>query len=56
MGERKVLIIGAKGFPKVHCYDWDDDELPNIPDYDVVIINVASLTQNIEARFIQLIE
>ena len=47
MGNKKILILGAKGFTKVHCHDWDDENLPNIPDYNNVIINVVSLTKKI---------
>jgi len=45
MGNKKILILGAKGFTKAYCYDWSDNEITkiNIPDYDVAIINVVSL-------------
>ncbi|MFQ6119387.1 MAG: hypothetical protein ACE5KE_05820 [Methanosarcinales archaeon] len=52
MRKKKILILGAKGFSKVDCYYWDD-ELPNIPDYDIVIINVVSLTDKLSKRGIQ---
>lgn len=54
MGNKKILILGAKGFTKVHCHDWGDENLPNIPDYNNVIINVVSLTNKITTEaFIQ---
>jgi hypothetical protein len=46
MDNKKILVLGAKGFPKVQCFDWDDKIVPNIPDYDIVIINVVSLTKS----------
>jgi len=49
MREKKILILGAKDFHFVSCYDWGDKDLPNIniPDYDIVIVNVVSLTKNL---------
>ena len=47
MREKKILILGAKDFPSVACYDWGEGDLPNIADHDVVIINVISLTENL---------
>lgn len=49
MGNKKILIIGAKDFPKASCYDWGEKELNNIniPDYDVAIVNLVSLPNNI---------
>jgi len=49
MREKKILIIGAKDFHFVSCYDWGGGDLPNIPDYDVVILNVVSLTENLSS-------
>ena len=49
MRKKKILILGAKGFPSVTCYDWGDEDLPNIADYDVVIINVVSLTEKLHS-------
>lgn len=51
LGNKKILILGAKGIPKVYCYDWNDKSLPNIPDYDIVIINVVSLTKKARLEF-----
>ena len=53
MGKKKILILGAKGFSKVDCYDWNERNFPNIPDYDIVIINVLSLTRDLDERFVQ---
>ena len=53
MENKRILILGAKGFSKVDCYDWNERNFPNIPDYDIVIINVLSLTRDLEERFVQ---
>ena len=53
MENKKVLILGAKGFSKVDCYDWEDEGFPNIPDYDVVILNVVSMTSNLKEKYVQ---
>ena len=44
---QKILVVGSKGHPReVQCYNWTEiDEVPNIADQDVVIINMASLTE-----------
>jgi len=47
--DKKILIIGARDFPKVDCFRWDEENLPNIADYDIVILNVVSLL-NYKAR------
>jgi len=41
----RCLVIGSKGHLHAKCVDWQDDPLPALPDYDVAIINVRSLTQ-----------
>jgi hypothetical protein len=41
----RCLVIGSKGHLHAKCVDWNDDPLPALPDYDVAIINVRSLTQ-----------
>lgn len=46
MRKKKILILGAKDFPSIKCYDWGEKDLPNISDHDVVILNVVSLTKN----------
>lgn len=53
MGDRRVLILGAKGFAKIDCYDWNEVSIPNIPDYDIVFISVQSLTNNLKTRLVQ---
>jgi hypothetical protein len=46
----RCLVIGSKGHLNTKCVDWHDDPLPVLPDYDVAIINVRSLTQEALAR------
>ena len=46
----RCLVIGSKGHLNAKCVDWQDDPLPVLPDYDVAIINVRSLTQEALAR------
>jgi hypothetical protein len=53
MEDKRVLILGAKGFSKLNCYDWNEASIPNIPDYDIVFISVQSLTNNLKQRFVQ---
>ena len=47
MRKKKIIILGAKGFHSVACHDWGENDLPNIADYDIVIVNVVSLTKNL---------
>lgn len=46
----RCLVIGSKGHLHATCVDWKDDPLPVLPDYDVAIINVRSLTQETLAK------
>jgi len=53
MGNKKILILGAKDFPRIHCYYWNDKIFPNIPDFDFVIMNVVSLSNSVIEESIQ---
>lgn len=46
MFKHKVLVIGSKGHARVECVDWLE-EFPNIEDYDAIIINLLSLSQQV---------
>lgn len=46
--EKKVLVIGSEGHFGVKCLKWSSKELPNIADYDAVIINVTTLREEYE--------
>jgi len=50
MLEKKCLIIGSYGHQYVACMNWDVSELPNIVDYDIVIVNVRSIKDNFLKR------
>ena len=39
------LVLGSTGYAGVESCDWIDDELPNIVDFDVVLVDVPVLTQ-----------
>ena len=43
MLDKKCLIIGSSGHQYVDCIEWEVAELPNIVDYDIVIVNVRSI-------------
>ena len=40
----RYLVIGSTGYGGVESVDWIEGELPNIVDYDLIIIDVPSLT------------
>ena len=44
MSKKKYLVLGSTGHQYVDCVEWDVDPLPNIVDYDIVIANVRSIT------------
>jgi len=44
--QQKILIIGSSGHNRAHCVDWLQP-FPNIEEYDSMIINLQSLTQEI---------
>lgn len=53
MENKNILILGAKDFPKIHCYYWNDKKFPNIPDFAFVILNVVSLSNSVIEKSIQ---
>lgn len=66
--ERRYLVIGSSGYRGVDSLEWDADSLPNIVDYDTVIVDVRSLDQeklkvvshdflvNIRAQLVRLLD
>jgi len=44
---RKVVVIGSGGHAGVTCVSWTDEQLPNIVDFDVCIVSVRSLTDEV---------
>lgn len=44
--QSKILVIGSRGHDRADCFDWLQP-FPNIEEYDSVIINLQSLTQDV---------
>ncbi|MFX1589950.1 MAG: hypothetical protein ACFFC1_17545 [Promethearchaeota archaeon] len=42
----KILVIGSKGHRYVDCVEWNNVSYPNIVDYDIVIVNVRSISDD----------
>jgi hypothetical protein len=40
-----VLVIGSSGHAGARCVSWDASSFPNVADYDVVVVNAASLAE-----------
>lgn len=51
----RLLLIGCKGFAKIDAVAWQEQRVPNIPDYDVVVVSVPHITeeflQQVETQF-----
>ena len=43
---RRYLVIGSSGYRGVDSVDWQSTALPNIVDYDTVIVDVRSLDED----------
>jgi hypothetical protein len=43
----RLLLIGVSGFAGIDSIPWESDSVPNIPDYDIVIVSVPHLTADI---------
>jgi hypothetical protein len=41
----RLMLIGCKGFAGIDAIAWTDCVVPNIPDYDLVIVSVPHVTQ-----------
>ena len=46
MSDPKYLVIGSTGHKYVDCVEWDAKSLPNIVDYDFIILNVRSINDD----------
>lgn len=42
----RILVIGSKNHSRAECFDWLQP-LPNVEEYDALIINMQSMTQQI---------
>lgn len=45
----KILVIGSKGHDRADCVDWLQP-FPNIEEYDSIVINLQSLTQDVYTK------
>ena len=39
----KCLVLGSTGYSGIASVGWNDGDLPNIVDYDVVVVDVQAL-------------
>jgi len=46
----RLLLIGCKSFAGIHAVSWEDQEIPNIPDYDTVVVSVPHITKDFLAN------
>lgn len=44
MSGKKILVIGIDNISGVDCIGWDIEDPPNIPDYEIVILNAVSMS------------
>jgi len=44
---KKVLVLGSSGHAGITCAPWDATPLPNIVDFDLCLVNVRSLTNEV---------
>ena len=44
--EKRYLVIGSTGYLGVDSVSWDTKTLPNIVDYDIVVVDVRSLGES----------
>ena len=41
--DKKCLVLGSTGYSGIESVGWNDEDLPNIVDYDVVVVDVRAL-------------
>ena len=41
--QEKYLVLGSTGYSGIESVGWNDEDLPNIVDYDVVVVDVRAL-------------
>lgn len=46
----RLLIIGCKTFTGIDSVAWDDQVVPNIPDYDHIIVSVPHIKKEFLAH------
>lgn len=42
--QERVLVLGCSDFPGIDSATWQDQVIPNIPDYDLVVVSTPHLT------------
>lgn len=42
----RILVIGCTSFAGIDSIAWDDQVVPNIPDYDLIIVSVPHITKD----------
>jgi len=43
--KKRILVLGSSGYSGIDSTEWDAEQLPNIVDYDIVIVDVPSLDE-----------
>ena len=44
--DEKCLVIGSTGYTGIDAVEWDAKDFPNIVDYDVIVVDVRALDEN----------
>ena len=47
----RYLVLGSTGYAGVESTNWIDDKLPNIVDFDVVLVDVPALSSGTLLNF-----
>lgn len=42
---KKCLVLGSTGYTGIYAVEWDAETLPNLVDYDVIIVDVRALDE-----------
>jgi hypothetical protein len=42
----RILIIGCTSFAGLDSIAWTDQVVPNIPDYDLIVVSVPHITED----------
>ena len=49
LSSKRCLVLGSTGYTGIDAVEWDAEDLPNIVDYDVVVVDVRSLHEEMLA-------
>jgi hypothetical protein len=47
----RILVVGGGGLAGVRCYDWRDPNVPNLADFDAVLVSGPSLVPLLVSRY-----